>query len=384
MMFRRWASSRRTRIAAWLTISVLCMVVAGLTMLRSPRERVLERSAEVLGHVPPGFGLYVDEGLCAECHPSQAASHAQTAHARTLQLASQWPLAAALGQMTFKDPERGVTYHYRFDPKQGLSVTVPQRLGNDAFPLGFAFGSGRHRVTFLTLIASRAGGTSGIEHRVSASGDQKGLVLNLTPGHQRHAPTQDVEQFGRVADFAALVRCLDCHATRGEIRDQEIRGLVPNVGCQKCHWPGREHVIAMRDAAARGATSPTRPQPSASEQIRACSRCHPQSGTDDELKSLPNHVHSVRVQASELMQGRCFTQSENRLGCSTCHDPHAPIASDPGHYVQRCLTCHGSSNSVACPASPIKDCVRCHMPPLATDKGKWHDHRMRKKPDAGS
>jgi len=372
------------RTAAWLAVSGLCAIVAGLTMLRPARERAVQRSAEVLGDVAPGFGLYVDEGVCAECHPDQAASHAQTDHARTLQPAALWPLAAALGKMTFRDPQRGVKYHYHFGPQEGLSVTVPERLGNDAFPLAYAFGAGRRRVTFFTLIPNRVGGTAGIEHRVSARSGRDGLALEVTPGHEGHVPGQEVEHFGRVIDAAALERCLECHATRGEVRDQEIRGLEPNVGCQKCHWPGREHVIAMREAQARGEEVPRRPKPTPLEEIRACSRCHLQSDADDELKAMPDHIHSVRVQASELLQSRCFAQSENRLGCSTCHDPHAPIARDAATYVGRCLDCHGASSPVSCPVSPAADCVRCHMPALQTEKGiGWHDHRMRKRPAGG-
>jgi hypothetical protein len=378
MTQQRWIPGRRTRIALWLAISGLCTTVAVLQWLQSPQQRTMRYAADVLANVVPGFGLYVDERSCAECHPTQAASHPQTGHARTLRHTAEWRLAATLNGMAFQDPERGVKYHYHFDPQQGLSVTLPERLGNDSFPLTYAFGSGRGKVTFLTLIPSRVGGAVGIEHRVSIRGDQNGLGLELTPGHQGHVPAQEVEQFGRVIDAVTLERCLDCHATRGEIREPEIQGLESNVGCQKCHGPGREHVIAMREAKDRGVTVPKRTQPAALEQVRACSRCHLQSGSDDDLKLLPDHIHSVRVQAAELLQSRCFTQSENRLACSTCHDPHAPIASDPAQYVQRCLSCHGTPNSVACPVSPATDCVRCHMPAAAAENGRpYHDHRIR-------
>ena len=368
-------------MALWLAISGLGVVVAGVPMLESPVERTKRDAAAVLGNIAPGFGLYVDDRLCAECHPTQAASYPQTGHARTLRPATQWQLAAALDGMTFPDPERGIKYQYRFDPRAGLSVTAPERFGSDAFPLTYAFGSGRRCVTFLTLIPNRFGQTVGIEHRAGVRNGRDGPILELAAGHQGHEPAQDVEQFGRVIDAPVLARCLDCHATRGEIRDHEIRGLEPNVGCQKCHWPGREHVIAMREAKARGDEVPARlPRPPL-EQIRACSRCHLPPGTADELlKVMPDHIRSVRIQASELLQSRCFTQSENRLGCSTCHDPHAPIASDPAPYVERCLDCHAAPNAAACPVSPKTDCVRCHMPAQTAEGGiRWHDHRIRKK-----
>jgi len=380
MIRPRWPQSRRMRIALWLAIAAVAAIVAALPLRQSRHQQALRRAEAVLANVPPGFGLYVEEGLCAECHPEQAASHAETGHARTLRRAAEWPGAAPLDKMTFQDPHRGVKFHYRFTPAEGLSVTVPERFGNDSFPLVYAFGSGRRRVTFLTLIPNRFGGTAGIEHRVSVRGGKDGPLLELTPGHSNHLPAQQVEYFGRVLDPAPLDRCLDCHATRGEIRDQEIQGLVANVGCQKCHGPGREHATAMREAAVGGQPSPTRPQRSAIEEIRACSRCHLQSDADNELKAMPDHIRSVRVQAAELLQSRCFSQSEDRLGCSTCHNPHAPIASDAAVYVQRCLECHGPPNAVSCPVSPAADCVRCHMPTVETDGAvQRHDHRIRKK-----
>jgi hypothetical protein len=364
----------------WLTISGLCAIVASLPLLRSSDERVMRHAPAVLASVVAGFGLYVDEGVCADCHPAQAESYPQTGHARTLRTAAEWQLAAALAGRTFPDPERGTKYHYHFAPQAGLSVTIPERLGKNSFPLVYAFGSGTRRMTFVTPIPSRSGETVAIEHRVSVRSGQDDLVLELTPGQQGLAPQQDVEQFGRLVDAAALVRCLECHATRGEIRGPGTPGLTPNVGCQKCHWPGREHVMAMRIAQARGVALEPRAKPTGLEQIRACCRCHLPSGADDELKSMPGHIRNVRVQAAELLQSRCFTQSEDRLGCATCHDPHAPVAGDPALYVERCLACHTAPDSVSCPVSPTMDCIRCHMPPVTAENGlSWHDHRIRKK-----
>ncbi|NLF73285.1 MAG: hypothetical protein GX575_29965 [Candidatus Anammoximicrobium sp.] len=375
----RQTFGQRTRIALWLAIGGLCAIIASLPLLQSPAEQTKRHAAAVLANVPPGFGLYVEDRMCAECHPDQAASYPRTGHAHTLRPAAEWQSAADLDGKAFPDPERGIPYQYRFDPQKGLSVTAPDRFGNESFPLRYAFGSGRRGVTFLTLIPDRLGQTVGVEHRVSVRSGQSGPVLELAPGHQGRKATQNVEHFGRVIDAATLARCFDCHATRGEIREQEIRGLEPNVGCQKCHWPGRGHVLAMREAKARGEAVPTRPPPPPLEQIRACSRCHVQAGGDDELEAMPGHIRSVRVQASELQQSRCFIQSPNRLGCTTCHDPHAPVSSDPAAYVQRCLDCHKPASSAVCPVSPKTDCIRCHMPiQTAENEIQWHDHRIRR------
>ena len=131
----------------------------------------MRHSAAVLANVVPGFGLYVDERLCAECHPTQAASYPHTGHAQTLQPATQWPFAAALDGMTFQDPERGIKYHYRFDPQKGLSVTVPERLGSDSFPLTYAVRVGETQSDVLD-VDSQSSWRDG-RHRAPRLGPQR-------------------------------------------------------------------------------------------------------------------------------------------------------------------------------------------------------------------
>lgn len=368
------------RVFCWLAIAACCAITAIISLWLARQKNALERSAGLLEKSVDGFGIYSGDRSCTECHPSQAASHSKTGHANTFRPSIHSQIAPILDGKTFKDPHRDCEYHYHFDASEGLTVTIPGQFGDNPFPLAYALGSGDHAVTFLTLIPNRVGKTVGIEHRASVYPAEGGLLLKVTPGQQEQEPEQDVEHFGRVIRDDTLNRCVECHTTRGEVVGEVIRGLAPSVGCQNCHGPRREHVIAMKKAGDKGKSTPARASSrlTAVEEIRMCSRCHPRSGMEEENDVAPNHIRSVRLQSTEFLQSKCYEKSNNRLSCSTCHDPHEPISRDRDHYAKRCLDCHAAPDSVHCPVSPQAKCVQCHMPLLQADDGtQFHDHRIR-------
>jgi hypothetical protein len=157
-----------------------------------------------------------------------------------------------------------------------------------------------------------------------------------------------------------------------------MRAFMLSISCQNCHGPRREHVIAMKKADDKSASPQSSSRLTAIEQIRMCSRCHPRAGMEGESELAPNHIRSVRLQATGLLQSKCYENSKDRLGCSTCHDPHEPISHDADQYVKRCLDCHAPPDSVRCPVSPQTDCIGCHIPAVQADDGtQFHDHRIR-------
>lgn len=375
-----WLSSQRARVYCWLASAAGCGILAIVSLWLGRHDDAVERTAALLEDSVDGFGLYVNERLCSECHPSQSASHANTGHANLLRRTALSETASALDGKTFKDPERECEYHYQFDSQGGLSVTIAGQFDDASFPLAYAIGSGKRATTFLALIPNRLGETTGVEHRVSVYSSEGGPRLDLTEGQPKQTPEQDVEHFGRVIRGDTLARCVECHTTGGEIVGQEIRGFMPNISCQNCHGPRREHVIAMKKAEDRGTSTSPRGSSrlTAVEEIRMCSRCHPRPGMEEEQDVAPNHIRSVRLQSTEFLQSKCYEKSNDRLSCSTCHDPHEPISRDRSHYVKRCLDCHAAPDSVHCPVSPQTKCVQCHMPLVQADDGtQFHDHRIR-------
>ena len=88
---------------------------------------------------------------------------------------------------------------------------------------------------------------------------------------------------------------------------------------------------------------------------------------------------------------RCSKESRGRLGCITCHDPHAePIGpATASFYRRRCQQCHEKRSCIA-PARrrnatfPPDNCVACHMPksPLNRIAHIAHtNHRIVRRPE---
>jgi hypothetical protein len=328
----------------------------------------------------PQAGLYVDERLCAECHPGHAADHAKSGHASTFHLAGDHAITRQLDGMSFADPQRSYRYQYSLDEQQDLWVSIPELFGEERFPLEYSLGSGENAVTLLTLAPTRLGDTVGVEHRVTVYRDEPEWELDLTPGHAAETPRQEIEHFGKLIQGDDLTRCIACHTTSGRVVGQEIVGLRANVGCQSCHGPGREHLTAVETGGRGGYHGFT--ERTAREEVQLCGRCHRLPSEDAGAPAAPDDIRNVRFQPVGLLQSRCFTETAGGLKCSTCHNPHQRVSRKSAHYVQKCLTCHSGPQNHVCPVSPRTDCVRCHMPPVDIHRGiEFHDHWIRVRPE---
>jgi predicted CXXCH cytochrome family protein len=87
----------------------------------------------------------------------------------------------------------------------------------------------------------------------------------------------------------------------------------------------------------------------------------------------------------------CFRGSKGRMGCASCHDPHAvpAAAGRVAYYRGRCLECHkqhGCSLPLARSLQSSKEdsCVQCHMPAGPSDipRHSITDHRVPRQPGA--
>lgn len=95
--------------------------------------------------------------------------------------------------------------------------------------------------------------------------------------------------------------------------------------------------------------------------------------------------HNEAMQAS-----RCFRESDGKLSCLTCHDPHVQPRGDVSAYFRpKCLTCH-NEQSCKLPLgtrqqqTPADDCIGCHMPKRAVatiSHSALTNHRIPARPD---
>ena len=315
---------------------------------------------------------------CGECHDEQLKHYLDSGHAKTFWSTRDFPFRDRFGGLKFADSERSKTYRY-FLAKSGVEVTVPGKFGGDRFPLQFAFGSGEHAISFVTLTPDGSQIPVGIEHRVSwfTGQDQAGL----TPGQFGRPVDQDIEDFGRIIRGTLLERCFGCHTTSGSIEGDQLVDLMPNVGCESCHTGSAPHWAAMQvdNSADSDDGFEQRPWRTA-DQIQICAECHRGEDAVETSEITRENPKIVRFQPVGLVQSKCYLQSGQRLLCSTCHDPHQHAAQRTTvEYEQKCLQCHSTStNSVRCSVSADSGCVSCHMPRVEVHPSiSFHDHWIR-------
>lgn len=339
-----------------------------------------------VGRGPGSGSSYVGDRSCRECHPGESALHARSGHSRTLRPAAATAAARRLDGMSVPDPERpGISWAFAL---RGDRFTTTRREGDDvrAIPIEYAFGSGRHAVTFGTLVDRDPAHPCLLEHRLTAFAhdDRPGL----TPGQSLSGHAEGNTPAGRRHSPENTRKCFACHATALSDRGDaalDTATMIPDVSCERCHGPGRPHVEAARRGAGPAALAmPLGPgRSSLAEQVRACGQCHrlPEMIAPGSIRA-ENPV-LVRHQSVGLMQSACYTRSGGALGCTTCHDPHDRTSDDLLTYEASCLKCHSGPSRTTCPTSPRSGCIACHMPRRDVARGMMMvDHWIRKLPAA--
>ena len=140
------------------------------------------------------------------------------------------------------------------------------------------------------------------------------------------------------------------------------------------NWPSRHPTLA-----------------SAPRIVALCGECHTAPA-----KTTPHDPGFVRYQASGLVLSRCFTESEQSLSCTTCHDPHKDVETRAVFYETKCLKCHAGSArtgdrpnargeiaGASCRVDSRGGCLDCHMPRVnnAVPRTVFTDHHIRVRRD---
>lgn len=321
---------------------------------------------------------YVGDAECAKCHDDQAAKHAAMGHSRTLQTGDLCQQFASLMGRDIPDPERDG--HFRFECIDGeFTASFANNEVRASLPIQFALGSGKHAVTFLTLLEGNDGEPTAIEHRLSLF---HGLSKTaLTPSHAGEIPEQSRDYLGRLKLGVDVTTCIGCHSTSGQVRGTRVDDLRAGVGCESCHGPGRKHVAA-REAGLEGLDIAFgKARATAQEELHLCGRCH---RSPDNLTVLPdpNDLKLARFQPVGLSQSACFRRSEGALKCTTCHDPHMAVDRSVTDFDGRCKQCHdaGHVDRKPCLVEPAGQCTSCHMPAVEVHPGvSFHDHWIRRR-----
>lgn len=190
---------------------------------------------------------FVGDRACAECHVGEFAFHKRSGHSRTLHLAEETDVARWLDGRTVTDPELPkVSWSYSLRDRR-LSVERDEGGVIEKFLIDYAFGSGDHASTFVSMTERDPRGPVGQEHRLTCYTETK--TLDVTPGHEMTAAAPGTTPRGRSLPSLKLLRCFGCHTTvtSAEGRDVlDVATMIPNVTCERCHGPAQAHVQAAR------------------------------------------------------------------------------------------------------------------------------------------
>ena len=354
------------------------------------RARNGERSAAAA--VEPAS--FVGAKSCGECHGKiYREQQGDSRHALTLRTRRELkdvPLPAD----PLPDPTLPGVLH-RFQRMSDERIEVESRTNNQAARaiVAYALGSGRHGITMV----ARDDQGNDRELRVSYFaanqnwGETKGINF---------APREPGDFIGMALGRTSLLKCLQCHATWAPSVEQNgthtpgPEGQDRGIGCERCHGPGSNHVLAVKVGYADSSIA-LPANAASSARLKSCAECHAADGSVQ-----PSDPEFTRAQGTTFLFSRCYIARKDQLSCTTCHDPHRDVDTTPAHYEAVCKSCHTSaSNSAihpaasikksavekpvprapACPINPTDGCLSCHMPKVEdpSRRARFTDHHIR-------
>ncbi len=339
---------------------------------------------------------YVGRKACIVCHAEISQSYDTHPMSHSVYLAKDLPLVSENAVESF-DPPGPCQYLISRDD-QGLSQTEEfldlsgEVVYRNSVPVHYAVGSGQRGWSFLT-------DRSGVLTQGVATWYSTRNIWDLSPGY---VPEKHAGFHRQISDG-----CVTCHVGRtNNIPGQSNHFGSPaftelSIGCERCHGPGKDH-IDFRN----GEVLPDGPDPITNpaslgfaEQLSVCYQCH-LHGEDRVVRSgrsefdfrpgerlsdvwatfvggsgIRSDATTEAVsQVEQMHSSRCFIESDHRMTCTSCHDPHRLPAAENRieFYRSRCLSCHEQTDS-ACSLErmerlehvPSDSCIDCHMPSLS-------------------
>ena len=341
--------------------------------------KALEKSASYRDKHPlePEPAPYIGAAACVDCHRDIAKNQFLTLHASTfhrgddlksLSLPKQplvEPLSPKISHTVEREDDGRIRYTTRLDGKVYSALVE------------YAFGSGDRGMTLVGR--DDHGITRELRYSYYPSVE---AGWDITSGHPPMPSPGDV--LGDPMNNDGLRRCVFCHTTHpaAAIAREGAVAADQAIGCERCHGPGGNHVLAVKaDWSDFAIAQPKHVQ--GEGIVKLCGQCHsPRAATPP--RDGPT---SVRFQASTLTWSKCYKESDNRLDCVTCHDPHKRVEKSAAYYESKCLDCHADAKSrpagdspgtfrqtglpsdrkpVTCPVNARDGCIKCHMPAQRT------------------
>jgi Flp pilus assembly protein TadD len=399
--------TRRKRLA-WLMVGLLA--TAGVLWATrpwrsrsSPPEDVDPRLAYdgPYRNIRPGVS-HVGDQACVECHGEISQTYKQHPMGQSFFPTALAPSLELSGEAAHNPFEKfGVRYRVERRGDQVFHKAERDLAGKPFFAVeaeaAYTMGSGARGRSYLIH-------RDGFLFQSPISWFSQEQRWDLSPGYAGD----------RLFDRPILTQCLFCHCNdarpvAGTInRYEQPLFRFHAIGCERCHGPGELHV---RSSDRLDIVNPARLDPPLREAV--CEQCHLQGeakvmrrGRESPFDYRPGlplqeflsifvrlpelRDHKAVDQVEQMHESRCFQASRGKLGCISCHDPHAlpPPERKAAYYRGRCLTCHKEADCGVAPAArraehPDDNCAACHMPRQSSSDivhTAVTDHRVVRRP----
>lgn len=362
---------------------------------------------------------YLGDEVCRKCHSSIYAQFKQTGMGRSVSLPSAEDLHALSKPVRLFNKKMNRTYSvYARDGKMIHEESESDAKGHVVFSetheIAYAVGAGDVGKSYL-VAKGDALFVSPVSYYARIAG------WDLSPGYSQGAFRGFTR---RVVDL-----CVDCHTglpqfvagSHNRFQQPPFRFLT--VGCERCHGPGAIHARQhTEEAVVEGpidqgpidfsVVNPRKLRPEIRDDV--CAQCHlagdarvlqpgknyldfrPGTPLGDVVAifSVPQTIkgnHFVALdQFEQLKMSRCWSASNGRLGCISCHNPHLQLHGDQAadFFRDRCLKCHAADTCRAPQpqrqaTTPPDNCILCHMPKQPTENighSSITDHRILRTP----
>lgn len=355
--------------------SILIILALGLFVVTF--DRYESPQAEVLTPQKVQDVNYLGPGACAECHSEIHQGYLHSGMTAALEGISDCSILRANPQLSFKNGK----FTYRIT-RQGDKSIYSVSDGTETFsaPILYCFGQGKSGQTYVFDYSG-----SFYESRVSF---YRGITgLDLTIGYAETEPKTVHEAAGRRMSRDETLKCFSCHST-GAVKNQQLQleQLYPGVTCESCHGSGVKHVAAHRAGKPADGKMETLGKLDGDDMAQnMCGKCHRSVEDVVVQPGLTSGVNGVRFQPYRIFKSKCYS-IDQRIGCTSCHDPHAAMPKGTAAYDVNCLSCHQTEPSAKsvegmAPACRVgkNDCSSCHMQKIELPGAhfKFTDHYIR-------
>src|SRR5579872_5557653 len=295
---------------------------------------------------------------CEPCHAKEVAAYSQTSMARSLRLPGNEPqgsFAAASGT--------------RFTIRSGSKGTF-QRMERDGgsaeYPVAYVIGSSSHASGYLIQVDNHL-------FQSPVCYYTRRRAYDLCPGYE-HVSAPDFTR-------AVGEECVLCHSGKPlYIRGTANRYRPPvffekAISCERCHGPVEEH---LKRPGPGNIVNPAKLPAAARDSV--CEQCHLTGATQrilnpgkdfaDFRAGVPlEDVFTVYVRtgakgfkvishSEQLARSACARNSQGKLWCGTCHDPHPAAPPTAESYNKTCTNCHDVK--LANTHTAERNCIGCH------------------------